>query len=60
MDRKYNDTAWYYTVCPRFHGMGTLYFKDKGKFQAEWSNGRPQGTEGVGVSYTTETNLHKQ
>ena len=43
-------------VLCRFHGRGTLYFTNGGKFEAEWERGRAVGP-GSGGQYTFKDGL---
>ena len=44
----------------RFHGRGTLYFPNGGKFEAEWERGRAVGPTGSGGQYTFKDGLQFQ
>ena len=41
----------------RFHGRGTLYFSNGGKFESEWERGRAVGSAGSGGQYTFKDGL---
>lgn len=43
----------------RFHGYGTLYFTNGGKFEAEWERGKAVGP-GAGGQYTFRDGLQYQ
>ena len=48
-------------VCDhRFHGRGTLYFPNGGKFEAEWERGRAVGSSGSGGQLTFRDGLQYQ
>ncbi|CAI8022827.1 MORN repeat-containing protein 5 [Geodia barretti] len=43
-----------------FHGRGTLYFPNGGKFEAEWERGRAVGSSGSGGQLTFRDGLQYQ